>query len=192
MELYSTQIVTGQYVSNSHYQLTNRTWLSKNENSNICFCNWMIANFILTTNLCIVVLSHKDNQVVCGKSSWYRLSRLFEYYFITIIAIVITTIIIFPLHSSHYPWILFSSFVDSISMSTEYQPTTDHLPTDQPTHRPTDTIIMFKRLEYSKIFILQNTNSWGNVKRYFSLLSRKSLIFPDIEISIRPDAFFSL
>ena len=138
MELYSTQIVTGQYVSNSHYQLTNRTWLSKNENSNICFCNWMIANFILTTNLCIVVLSRKDNQVVCGKSSWYRLSRLFEYYFITIIAIVITTIIIFPLHSSHYPWILFSSFVDSISMSTDRIPT-DHRPltnrsTDPPTH----------------------------------------------------------
>ena len=43
-------------------------------------------------------------------------------------------------------------------------PTTDHLPTEPPshrpqTHRPTDPIIIFKRLEDSKTFTLQNTNT---------------------------------
>ena len=56
------------------------------------------------------------------------------------------------------------------------QLTTDHLPTDPrthrpPTHRPIDEVIMFKRLENSKIFNLQNINTAGK------FLSRKSLIY---------------
>ena len=53
---------------------------------------------MLTTELQISVLFffHKDNQVIIGKSSWYRLSSLFEYYFI----IVIIAFTIFPF-SSH-------------------------------------------------------------------------------------------
>ena len=41
---------------------------------------------------------------------------------------------------------------------------TDHLSTDlpthrPPTHRPTDAVTTFKRLENSNIFTLQNTNT---------------------------------
>ena len=43
------------------------------------------------------------------------------------------------------------------------QPTTDYLPTDLPTYQPTNAVIMFKRLENSKIFILQNTNTAGKM-----------------------------
>ena len=49
-------------------------------------------------------------------------------------------------------------------------PTTDHLLTDSPTHRPTDQIltdptdkILFKRLHNRKISILQNTNTAGKM-----------------------------
>ena len=67
-----------------------------------------------------------------------------------------------------YIWVL-------LNPPTTDQQTTDHLPTDPTTHQPptywrTDTIIIFKILEYSKIFTLQNTNSRVNVKRYFGLL----------------------
>ena len=46
---------------------------------------------------------------------------------------------------------------------TTDQPTTDHLPTDPPTHRPPDGVMMFKRLENSKIFTLQNINTAGKI-----------------------------
>ena len=67
-----------------------------------------------------------------------------------------------------YIWVL-------LNPPTTDQQTTDHLPTDPTTHQPptywrTDTIIIFKILEYSKIFTLQNTNSRVNIKRYFGLL----------------------
>ena len=64
---------------------------------------------------------------------------------------------------------------------TTDQPTTDHLLTDPPTnrpptHRPTDPIItdptdkiLFQRLDQWRIFILQNANSWEDVKLYFGL-----------------------
>ena len=46
---------------------------------------------------------------------------------------------------------------------TTDQPTTDNLPTDPPTHRLTDAVIIFKRLENSEIFTLQNTNTAGKI-----------------------------
>ena len=95
MELYTIVCNSSMCLLQS-LSTQNRVWLAKNENSNIYCYNWVIANFILTTNLCVVVLSHKDNQVICDKSSWYKLSRLFEYYFIIIIIIVIIIITIFP------------------------------------------------------------------------------------------------
>ena len=57
-------------------------------------------------------------------------------------------------------------------------PTTDYLPTDPPPHRPTnhgpfDTVIIFNRLENSKIFTLQNTNTAGKIGKIFE----KSLIY---------------
>ena len=70
----------------------------------------------------------------------------------------------------HWNQVLMSYIWVLLNPPTTNQPTTDHLPTDPTTHRLTDTIIIFKRLEYSKIFTLQNTNSWVNVKRYFGLL----------------------
>lgn len=64
--------------------------------SNICRCIWIITKFILTNELPIsALLSHKDNPAICGKSSWYRLLRLFEYYFITIM-IIAFTIFLYP------------------------------------------------------------------------------------------------
>ena len=56
---------------------------------------------------------------------------------------------------------------------TTDQPTNDHLPTNWPTDRPTDrsqtdrptyAVIIFKRLEKSKIFTFQNTNTAGKMK----------------------------
>ena len=51
---------------------------------------------------------------------------------------------------------------------TTDQPTTDHLPIDPPTHRtpihrPTEAVIIFKRLKNSKIFTLQNINTAGEI-----------------------------
>ena len=51
---------------------------------------------------------------------------------------------------------------------TTDQPTTDHLLIDPPTHRtpihrPTDAVIIFKRLKNSKIFTLQNINTAGKI-----------------------------
>ena len=46
---------------------------------------------------------------------------------------------------------------------TSDPPTTDHLPTDLPAHRPNDGVIMFKRLENSMVFTLQNINIAGKI-----------------------------
>ena len=73
------------------------------------------------------------------------------------------------------------SFIKSNDPPTIDQPTTDHLLTDPPTNRPptyrsTDPIItdptdkiLFQRLDQWRIFILQNANSWEDVKLYFGL-----------------------
>ena len=69
-----------------------------------------------------------------------------------------------------------------IIKSTDHRPT-DHLLTDPPTNRPpthwpTDPIItdpidkiLFQRFYQWRRFILQNANSWEDVKLYFGLLS---------------------
>ena len=66
---------------------------------------------------------------------------------------------------THYKkHVLDNRFYQIYRPPTHRQPTTDHLPTDPlivrpQTHRPTDAIIIFKRLENSKTFTLQNTNT---------------------------------
>ena len=54
-----------------------------------------------------------------------------------------------------------------------------------PAHHSTDTIIMFKRLENSKIFTLQNANTAGKTQNIAS-------VYYFVEISLRPDVFFSV
>ena len=115
MELYTIVCNSSMCLLQS-LSTQNRVWLAKNENSNICCCNWVIANFILTTNLC--VLYHKGNQVICDKKLLVQAITfiwvLFYYYYCYYYYYY------FSVHSSHYPWILFSSFVDSVSMPTEH------------------------------------------------------------------------
>ena len=55
-----------------------------------------------------------------------------------------------------------------LNQPTTDQATSDHLLTNPPTHRPpthfpTDAVIMFNRLENSKIFTLQNINTAGKI-----------------------------
>ena len=55
----------------------------------------------------------------------------------------------------------FKGFIKSTDHRPTDQRTTDHLSTDPPTHRLNDSVIMFKRLENSMIFTLQNINTAG-------------------------------
>ena len=47
--------------------------------------------------------------------------------------------------------------------ATTDQPITEHLLTDPPVHRPNDEVIIFKRLENSMIFTLQNISTDGKM-----------------------------
>ena len=55
--------------------------------------------------------------------------------------------------------------------SNDHQPT-HHRPTDnrQPTHQPTDPIILFRRFGNRKIFILHNTHTAENIISVYYLL----------------------
>ena len=72
-----------------------------------------------------------------------------------------------------FSWVLLTSL--TINLLTNAPPTT-YPPTQQPpTHRPTESIIIFERLDLRYILISQNTT--GKTRKYTSVYYSKSPLF---------------
>ena len=80
---------------------------------------------------------------------------------------------LYPIHV--FSWVL----LNLRTTEPTNQPTTDHLPTDQPTQLLTESIIIFGRLDNSNIFILQNTSTAEKTYKETRITFLKHYFFND-------------